>query len=156
MITVIMMTTTRPSQLAELSRSEFDTDFFFFKRVCSVFCDIRDQIALTNILRQNKTSFCFRKGIKREEIKRKLDNVVSESFSISSLYLHFLSISSFSLHFLSISSPFSLSLSIFSQPGCHKLCNPDDDENDGADVGEEGMGLVFCFHLKPRPRPIES
>ena len=34
--------------------------------------------------------------------------------------------------------------------------NDDDDENDEADVGGEGMVLYFCFHLKPRPRPIES
>ena len=34
--------------------------------------------------------------------------------------------------------------------------NDDDDENDGADVRGEGVVLYFCFHLKPRPRPIES
>ena len=39
--------------------------------------------------------------------------------------LHFL-ISSPILHSLSTSSSFSHSLSIFLQPGCHNLCNPDD------------------------------
>ena len=47
-----------------------------------------------------------------------------EWISLHSLVFHFLILFPFP-HFLSISSSFSYSLSIFSQPGCHNLCNPE-------------------------------
>ena len=61
--------------------------------------------------------------IEREEVKRKGENVESESLSIPSLSLHFLSISSFSLLFFFIFS-FSLHFLTARLAGWHNLCSP--------------------------------
>ena len=48
------------SQLAELSRSEFDPELF--SHSAYVFCDIRDKSALFEILRQDETIFDLGNG----------------------------------------------------------------------------------------------
>ena len=103
-----------PSQLAKLSRSEFDPELFSHSVYVKFFCDIRDKRAVFKILRQNETIFWYRKWIGREEIDREWGNLESESLSP---FPHSLSISSFSLHFLFIFT-FSLDFLAARMPGC--------------------------------------
>ena len=63
-----MKPSSRPSQLAEHSRSPFDPELL--SHSAYVFCDIRDKSAVFNILRQNETIF-EEMDREREEIKRK-------------------------------------------------------------------------------------
>ena len=102
----------RPSQLAELFRSEIDPELFSHSVYIKFFATFATKVPYL--------TFCNKmKLIERDKIKRKWENVESESLSISSYSLHFISISSFSLHFLFI---FSFSLHFLA--ACHKLCNP--------------------------------
>ena len=50
-----ILVSSRPSQLAELSRSEFDPELFSHSTYVKFFCDIRSKSAVFNILRQNMT-----------------------------------------------------------------------------------------------------
>ena len=52
-----LFTHTRPAQLGELSRSEFDPELFSHSANDNFFCDIRDKSVVFNILRQNETIF---------------------------------------------------------------------------------------------------
>ena len=52
-----MLAKVRPSQLAELSRSEFDPELFSHSANDKFFCEISDKSAVFNILRQNETFF---------------------------------------------------------------------------------------------------
>ena len=52
----------RPAQLAELSRSEFDPELFSHIAYIKFLCDIRDKIAVFNVLRQNMTIFYVGNG----------------------------------------------------------------------------------------------
>ena len=53
---------TRPSQLAEFSRSEFNPELFSHSAYVKFFCDIRDKSTIFNILRQNETIFDIGNG----------------------------------------------------------------------------------------------
>ena len=99
----------RPAQLAELPRSEFNPELFSHIAYIKFLCDIRDKIAVFNVLRQNMTIFLCRKWIQRGEIKRKWGKVISLFFLILS---QILILSPFLLYFL-ILSPF-----LRSQPWC--------------------------------------
>ena len=59
---VYEMSTTRPAQLAELPRSEFDPELFPHSAYVTFFCDLRDKSAVFNILRQNVTIFYIKNG----------------------------------------------------------------------------------------------
>ena len=52
----------RPAQLAELLRSEFDPELFSHSAYAQFFCDIRDKSAVFNFLRQNETTFDIGNG----------------------------------------------------------------------------------------------
>ena len=60
-----------------------------------IFVTFAKKSAVFNILQQNETIFDIGNG-QREEIKRKWENVESESLSISSLSLHLTILSPFS------------------------------------------------------------
>ena len=51
-----------PTQLAELSHSEFDQEFFSHSANDKFFCDIRNKSAVINVLRQNETIFDIQVG----------------------------------------------------------------------------------------------
>ena len=51
------MSTYRPAQLAELSRSEYNPELFLYSAYVNFFCDIRDKSAGIIILQQNETIF---------------------------------------------------------------------------------------------------
>ena len=112
----------RPAQLAELLRSEFDPELFSHCAYVKFLWHSRQKYWISHFA-TTWDNFWYRKWIEREEIKRKWGNVESEYISFSSLS-H--SISSFSLHFLILSpyppflifSSFSHSLPICSKPGC--------------------------------------
>ena len=53
---------TRPTKLAEPSRSEIDPELFSYSAYDNFFCDIHDKSAVFNILRQNETIFDTRNG----------------------------------------------------------------------------------------------
>ena len=52
----------RPAQLAELSRSKFDTELFSHSAYVKFFFNIRDRSVVFNILRQNETIFDIGNG----------------------------------------------------------------------------------------------
>ena len=52
----------RPSQLAELSRGEFDPELFSHSTNDMSLCDINEKIAVFNILRQKETIFDIGNG----------------------------------------------------------------------------------------------
>ena len=66
----------RPAQLAELSRNEFDPELFSRSAYVKFFCDICDKSAVFNILQQNVTNFDVgngergRKWRENEEMER--------------------------------------------------------------------------------------
>ena len=53
---VVLVVMARPTQLAELPRSEFDPELFPHSAYVKFFCDIRNKSAVFNILRQKVTN----------------------------------------------------------------------------------------------------
>ena len=102
---------TGPHNLRSFLTANSTQNHFLIARMLSFLWHSQQKWHIKHFATKWDNSF-YRKWIEGEEIKKKWENVESETLSISSFSLHSLFIFSFSLHFLTAR-----------LPGWHKLCH---------------------------------